>query len=397
MDIIYGLLQSTIPIITILLIVSLGGLVTERSGVTNIALEGIMVIGAFLGIWAIQSIEVFPFTFRAKVFIFIVSILFSVVLSWIISLFFVKLMKSKTYQVFKWEIKRNKLILMISLLISIILTIALFLWITSTTIQLHFILIMGMMIGGFFGGLYSMIHAYASINLKANQIISATALNLFAISFAIFMIESVRAAAGEGVNAVISFSSRFQIEYVPYLSDIPVIGDIFFKNTYVSLFIVIFIFGLVWIILDKTKFGLRLRACGENPHAADSLGINIYRIRFIAVTISGIFAGIGGVLFVIPTAGSFTISDGVAGYGFLAIAVLIFGNWRPLKILFAVIFFSFMQNIAAFSDVIPFLSGMPNPVARMLPFVATLIVLAFSSKRSRVPKALGQIYDQGKR
>lgn len=397
MDIIYGLFQSTIPIITILLIVSLGGLISERSGVTNIALEGIMVMGAFLGIWAIQGLEVFPYSAGAKIFIFIVSVLFAVSLSLIIMFFVKKHLRLEKYKIGNLEITRKKIIFIIMLTIIVVLTIFLFLIIVNTRIRLHFILIMGMMIGGIFGGLYAMIHAYASIHLKANQIISATALNLFAPAFAIFTIEAVRVAAGGSANAVISFSSRFQIARIPVLADIPVVGDIFFTNTYVSFFIVLAVFIGVWITIDKTRFGLRLRACGENPHAADSLGINIYRLRFIAVTISGIFAGIGGVLFVIPTAGSFTISDGVSGYGFLAIAVLIFGNWKPLNILFAVIFFSFMQNIAAFSDVIPFIGGLHGELPKMFPFIATLLVLAFSSKRSRVPKALGQIYDQGKR
>jgi simple sugar transport system permease protein len=253
------------------------------------------------------------------------------------------------------------------------------------------ILIMGIMIGGAVGGVYAMIHAHASIYMKADQVISATALNLFAPAFAIFTARFIQR------GQQIPFSSSFMIPKIPLLGDIPIIGELFFTRVFISFYIALALLVIIWIIVYKSKFGLRLRACGENPHAADSLGINIYKLRFKAVTLSGVFAGMGGVIFVISTSTEFNVT--VAGFGFLAIAVLIFGNWRPSGILMAAIFFGFTKTLAASYTAIPFLDnlGLQREYYELIPFIATLIILAFFSKNSQAPKALGQIYDQGKR
>ena len=176
-----------------------------------------------------------------------------------------------------------------------------------------------------------------------------------------------------------------------------VLGDLFFKNTYITTYIGIGILIIATFVLYKTKFGLRLRACGEHPQAADSVGVNVYRIRYIGVLISGMLAGIGGLVFVVPTSTNFNAN--VAGYGFLALAVLIFGQWNPMRILYASLFFGFMKAIAASYSGIPFLMrlNIPSDFYKMVPYIATLVILAFTSKRSQAPRASGVPYDKGDR
>ncbi len=391
MDILYQLVQNTYVSMTVLLIVALGGLLAERSGVTNIALEGIMILGAFIGVWAIQGLEVYPYSPLTKVVIFLVSLAFSAIMSWGLSLFIRRLFKKDTYSLFKKNFTKKRILFVICALVALTLSVLFFIWLVNTQIHVQFILVMGMMIGGLIGGLYAMIHAHASIYMKANQIISATALNLFAPAFAIFTARFIQR------GQQIPFSSSFLIQEVPLLSQIPIIGQLLFTRVYLSFFIGLALLVIISIIIFKTKFGIRLRACGENPNAADSLGINIYRLRFIAVTLSGVFAGMGGVIFVVTTSTEFNVT--VAGFGFLAIAVLIFGNWRPSRIILAALFFGFMRTIASSYSIIPFLNslGLPREFYNMIPYIATLVILAFFSKNSRAPKALGQIYDQGKR
>jgi len=319
MDLLFQLIQDTYISATVLLMVALGGLFAERSGVTNIALEGIMLIGGFAGIGVLHLIE-------------------------------------------------------------------------TPDANPQMLYLIAMTVGAVVGGLYAMIHAYASIQLKANQIISATALNLFAPAFAVFVSRILQNGGSQ-----IQFETRFRILEIPFLSDIPIIGPLLFERVFISFYLVIGLFFLSKYIMDKTKFGLRIRAMGENPQAADSLGINIYTYRFIAVTISGMLAGMGGVIFVATTSTEYAAT--VAGFGFLAIALLILGNWRPTFILIGALFFGFLRTLGSTYTVIPILSdlGWSKEVYVMMPYVMTLVILAFFSKNSRAPKALGQVYDQGKR
>ncbi len=319
MDILIQIIQDTYIPATVLLMVALGGLFAEKSGVTNIALEGMMILGGFAGIATLRVIE-------------------------------------------------------------------------SSGLPPQILLIISLIVGAIVGGLYAMLHAYASIQLKSNQIISATALNLFAPAIAIFTARIVQQGGSQ-----IQFLTRFRISRIPLLSDIPILGPLLFERVFISFYLVIILFFVTKYILDKTKFGLRIKATGENPHAADALGINIYSYRFIAVVISGALAGMGGVIFVVTTSTEYAAT--VAGFGFLAIALLIFGNWRPGFILIGALFFGFLRTLGASYVVIPFLNnlGLPREFYVMMPYVMTLIVLAFFSKNSRSPKALGQIYDQGKR
>ncbi|MEG0018262.1 MAG: ABC transporter permease, partial [Hydrogenoanaerobacterium sp.] len=241
------------------------------------------------------------------------------------------------------------------------------------------------------GVVVSLAHAYAAINMKADQVISGTAINMLAPALAIYVARMIRTVQQ------IPFENQFRIDKVPLFGDIPIIGDLFFKNTYITTYIGFAILIAAWIILYKTRFGLRLRACGEHPQAADSVGINVYRMRYIGVMISGALAGIGGLVFVIPTSTNFNAT--VSGYGFLALAVLIFGQWKPSRILMAAFFFGLMKTVASAYSGIPVLAslGIPNDIYKMIPYIATLIVLAFTSKNSQAPKASGVPYDKGGR
>ena len=319
MDILFLVVQQTMFFSIPLLIVALGGVFTERGGVTNIALDGIMIMGAFT------------------------------------SIFFINQMQDKM---------SGQLLLILAILISIIT-----------------------------GMIFSLLLAYSAINMKADQIIGGTALNMFAPAFAIYVARMIQA---NGVQQI-TFNNTFRISSVPILGDIPFIGNLFFKNCYITTYIGLIILIVSIIVLYKTKFGLRLRACGEHPQAADSVGINVYKMRYAGVIISGALAGLGGLVFVIPTSTNFNAT--VSGYGFLALAVMIFGQWKPLRVLFAAFFFGLMKTIASAYSVIPLLSSLhiPSDVYKMIPFIATLLVLAFTSKSSQAPKAVAQPYDKGSR
>lgn len=319
MNTVYFLVQQMMFFSIPLLIVALGGMFSERSGVVNIALEGIMVAGAFA------------------------------------SIFFINQMQDR--------------------------------------MSGQVLLILAIMVAVFTGMAFSLLHAYAAINLKSDQTISGTALNMIAPALAIYLARSLQP---NGVQQI-QFINTFRIAKVPVLGDIPVIGPLLFQNAYITTYIGFVIFAVAAFVLYRTRFGLRLRSCGEHPQAADSAGINVYKIRYVGVLISGALAGLGGLVYVIPTSTNFNAT--VSGYGFLALAVLIFGQWKPLRILFAAFFFGLMKTIASAYSGVPLLAnlGIPSDVYKMVPFFATLIVLMFTSKRSQAPRASGIPYDKGAR
>ncbi|MDR2589920.1 MAG: ABC transporter permease [Oscillospiraceae bacterium] len=319
MDMFYFIVQQSMVFMIPLLIVALGGMFSERSGIVNIALEGKMVMGAFTGVLFLNIFQ-------------------------------------------NPENVSDQGILLLALLVA---------------------MITGMLI--------SLFHAFASINLKANQIISGIAINMFAPAFAIYI--AIFYLDGQFVP----FINQFRIASVPILGDIPILGPLLFQRTYITTYIGFLILAVSTIVLYKTKFGLRLRACGEYPQAADSVGISVAKIRYAGVLISGALAGMGGLIWIVPISSRF--GGSVAGYGFLALAVLIFGAWKPMRILFASFFFGIMQTIASSFTAIPFLLNLGIPAAfySMAPYVATLLLLAFTSKNTQAPKAAGQPYDKGMR
>ncbi|WP_027641592.1 ABC transporter permease [Enterocloster clostridioformis] len=317
MSVIYFIFQQTMLFTIPLMIVALGGMFSERSGVVNIALEGIMTMGAFTGI--------------------------------------------------------------------------LFLNMTGGRMSGQMQLILAILISTATGAVFAFFHAYASINMKANQTISGTALNMFAPAFAIFVARVI-----QGVQQI-QFSNTFRIESVPLLGNIPFFGPLLFQNTYITTYLGVVILILSTVVLYRTRFGLRLRSCGEHPQAADAAGINVSRMQYAGVLISGVLGGLGGLVFVVPTSTNFNAD--VAGYGFLALAVLIFGQWKPVKIMWASLFFGLMKAVAAAYSGIPFLAatGIPSYVYKMIPYLATLIVLVFTSRNSQAPRASGVPYDKGQR
>lgn len=317
MNTLYFLVQQTMFFSIPLLIVALGGMFSERSGVVNIALEGIMIMGAFSGILFIN--------------------------------------------IFQEKLPGQP------------------------------VLILALIISAIAGMLISLFHAYASINMKSDQVISGTAINMFAPAFAIYVARMIRTVQQ------IPFKNEFRIQSVPVLGKIPFIGPLLFQNTYITTYLGFIILGVSALVLYKTRFGLRLRACGEHPQAADSVGINVYKTRYAGVMISGALAGMGGLIFVVPTSTNFNAT--VSGYGFLALAVLIFGAWKPARITFAAFFFGLMKTISSAYSGIPFLAniGIPNDFYKMIPYILTIIVLAATSKSSVGPRAAGKPYDQGSR
>lgn len=254
--------------------------------------------------------------------------------------------------------------------------------------------LLGILLAAVVGALYSFFLAFASIRLKADQTIGGTALNMLAPALAIVITWAIQ---GQGQTAI------YTPDWVP-LATAPVDANfferVFLKNMYLTTPICILVIIATVIIIYKTKFGLRLRACGENPAAADSVGINVYRMRYIGVMISGALAGVGGVAFTLAAGSGFAST--VAGYGFLALAVMIFGNWQPTKIVLAALLFAFFKSLSGMSGSIPFLPSFDNVkeslyIYLMIPYIVTMIILALTSKKSRAPKAEGIPYDKGAR
>jgi ABC-type uncharacterized transport system permease subunit len=240
------------------------------------------------------------------------------------------------------------------------------------------------------GALLSLALGFSAIVLKANQTIGGTAINLFAAPLVIFIARSLNNVKN------IQFRNNFTINKIPFLGDIPLLGELFFQKTTVLTLIGFLIAILAIFVIYKTRFGLRLASVGEHPGAADAAGIHVLKFRWFGVMISGALAGLGGLIFVISSSVSF--GGTVYGYGFLAIAVMIFGQWKPHRIFLAAMFFGLTSALAYKYTLIPLFSGVADgTIFKILPYIATLFVLILSSKNSRVPKALGMPYDKGTR
>ena len=311
------LLQYTLIFASVLMLVALGGCFAERSGVINIGLEGIMVIGALGGALVMKFL---PVTVGAP-----------------------------------------------AMVICTILAAALF------------------------GLLYSLLLAVAAINFKADQTITGTAMNMLATAGATVAVKAMNTAASGG-NDVSS-----DIAYT-HAKDLFIVRLGTFEFNWFMLVAVICLVASC-VALYKTKFGLRLRACGEHPQAADSVGINVYKMRYAGVLISGLLGGLGGIVYITAGVSVWKFENGVAGFGFLAMAVMIFGGWHPLKIALASVLFGFFRALGNVYSGFDFMLALniPSVVYNMLPYIISLVVLAFTSKKSRAPKAEGIPYDKGTR
>ncbi len=340
------LIRQTLIYAVPLMIVALAGVFAERSGIINLALEGIMIFGAFIGVVFVNMIQEAGVFDGAKA--------------------------------------------------------------DSNWAALQGFAMLAMLAAAASGALFSLLLSFASVNLRADQTIGGTALNLMAPALVLFFIRIIanqnvlNMAGGDAPSWFMLRKSYFGYGRTDSMG---FFGEAFINQTYPATYVCILLFIVLSVILYQTRFGLRLRSCGENPQAADSLGINVYKMRYAGTTISGALAGMGGFVYALTTANCSANGD-VAGFGFLALAVMIFGNWKPLNIAGAALLFGLFKCIAASytsidinGDGIFMLKelGISSHLYRMLPYVITLVVLAFTSKKSHAPKAEGIPYDKGQR
>ena len=310
------LLQYTLIFASVLLLVALGGCFSEHSGVNNIGLEGIMVMGALGGALMMKFLPAGTAAF---------------------------------------------VVVLLTVLASILL-----------------------------GMIYSLLLAVAAVNFKADQTLVGTAMNLLGTAAATVFVKAMNTAADpDNVSSTIQYLDGRKAFLVN-------IGG--FEFNWCMLLAVIALV-IAYVVLYKTRFGLRLCACGEHPQAADSVGINVYRMRYAGVLISGVLGGLGGIVYIIAGVSEWKFENGVAGFGFLALAVMIFGQWKPTRIALAALLFGFFRALGNVYSGFDLLSNLnlPSSVYNMLPYVISLVVLAFTSQKSRAPKAEGIPYDKGQR
>lgn len=310
------LIQYTLVFSSVLLLVALGGCFSERSGVINLGLEGIMVIGALGGALAMRYMPA-----STPAFLMILAVVIAAIV---------------------------------------------------------------------FGMLYSSLLAVACINLKADQTIVGTALNMLGTAGATVAVKAINTATNPGdVSSTIQYASAKQA----FIINI--------NGFEFNWFTVIALIALVaaYVVLYKTKFGLRLMACGEHPQAADSVGINVYKMRWAGVMISGLLGALGGICYILVGVSEWKFENGVAGFGFLSLAVMIFGQWKPVRIALAALLFGLFRALSNVYFGFDFLMELhiPGSVYNMMPYIISLIVLAFTSRKSRAPKAEGIPYDKGAR
>lgn len=239
------------------------------------------------------------------------------------------------------------------------------------------------------GILYSLLLAVAAINFKADQTLVGTAMNLMGVAAATVLVKALNTAANpNNPSATISYGAQRKAFLITE-------GMEFSWLTVLTVILLL----LSWFVLYKTRFGLRLQACGEHPQAAASVGINVYRMRYAGVMISGALGGLGGLLYITAAVSEWKFENGVAGFGFLALAVMIFGAWKPFRIALAALLFGLFRSLSNVYTGFPFLEqlNLPGTVYNMMPYIISLIVLVIFSKNSAAPKAEGIPYDQGTR
>lgn len=310
------LIQYTLIFASVLLLVALGGCFSEHSGVINIGLEGIMVMGALGGALMMKYL---PSDTPAAAVILLVML-------------------------------------------------------ASLTI----------------GMLYSLLLAVAAIQFKADQTLVGTAMNMLGTAAATVIVRAINSAENpDNVSSAIQYIGVKKAFLVK-------IGSFEF-----NWFMLVALIALIisYIVLYRTRFGLRLRACGEHPQAADSVGINVYKMRYAGVLISGVLGGLGGIVYITAGVSEWKFENGVAGFGFLALAVMIFGQWKPINIALASLLFGLFRALSNVYTGFDFMVALklPGSVYNMLPYIISLVVLAFTSSKSRAPKAEGIPYDKGQR
>ena len=310
------LIQYTLIFSSVLLLVALGGCFSEHSGVINLGLEGIMVIGALGGALTMRYLPA-----------------------------------------------------------------------GTPAVAMVLLVLLAAMV---FGLMYSALLAVACINFKADQTIVGTALNMLGTAAATVLVKAINTAANP--NDVSS-----TIQYIEAKKSFIVSIGSFEFNWFMVVAVLALVFAFV--TLYKTRFGLRLMACGEHPQAADSVGINVFKMRWAGVLISGCLGGLGGICYILAGVSEWKFENGVAGFGFLALAVMIFGQWKPQRIALAALLFGLFRALSNVYFGFDFLVSLniPGSVYNMMPYIISLLVLAFTSQKSRAPKAEGIPYDKSTR
>ena len=310
------LVQYTLIFASVLLLVALGGCYSEHSGVINLGLEGIMVIGALGG--------------------------------------------------------------------------ALMMRYLPGSMPGFFMVLLTLLGAILFGVAYSALLAVACINFKADQTIVGTALNILGTALATVLVKAMNMSVSQD-----DVSST--IQYVEQKKNFIMYFGSFEFNWFMVITVIVLI--IAYVVLYKTKFGLRMMACGEHPQAAASVGINVYKMRWAGVLISGVFGALGGISYILAGVSEWKFENGVAGFGFLALAVMIFGQWKPLRIALAALLFGLFRALSNVYIGIDFLAALniPSTVHNMMPYIISLLVLAFTSRTSKAPKAEGIPYDPGQR
>lgn len=250
---------------------------------------------------------------------------------------------------------------------------------------------LGLLVGMAIGGLFSLIHAVATITFRADQTVSGVAINMLALGATLFVVKLIYGKAQTD-----KITEPFYKGDIPLLSDIPMIGDIFFKDVYYTSILALALAVVAWFVLFKMPFGLRLRAVGEHPMAADTMGIKVYRMRYIGVFISGLFGGLGGAVYASTIALDFSHAT-ITGQGFIALAALVFGKWHPFGAMGAALFFGFAQSLSIIGSLLPLFQDIPNVYMLIAPYVLTILALTGFISRADAPKALGTPYLKGKR
>lgn len=316
LEVLYFIVPSALLYATPLILTGIGALFSERAGVIGLGVEGLMIVGAFTGIYV--NLEYYD------------------------------------------EFGRN--VIWLALLASLLA-----------------------------GAIFSLIIAVAAITFRADQTVTGVALNMLAAAITVFLVKLIyQKGQTDMVQAPIQ---RFEI---PFLADIPFVGPLLFHNVYSTTIIALIVAVGAWIVIYKTPFGLRLRAVGEHPMAADTMGINVAKMRYIGVMISGALAGVGGASLAMTSSGDFSAST-VAGQGFIAIAAMIFGKWHPLGTLGAALFFGLAQTLSIAGGNIPYVQNIPSVILQVLPYILTILALAGFIGKAVAPKASGVPYIKGKR
>jgi general nucleoside transport system permease protein len=328
-----------------LILAAYAGMTSERSGIINLGLEGLMCFGAFAGFLVLRA-----FT-----------------------------------PVYDGTTIRN--------------------YSAACLISPQIAVFLAIIVAAIVGGIFSLLLSFAAIHLKANQTIVGTAINILSTSLIILVAWVIQGSGNTGISTPIwvriTAESFGQPSFVMPTTGVTGLdyaklffSKLLFENFFLTTPVIILILIAVAYFLFKTKTGLRIRACGENPQAADSVGINVAKMRYLGTTLGGVLAGVAGFALCLAIGYNAT----VIGFGFLALAVMIFGNWKPGRIVIAGIIFAFFRILSNVSGILPTIPLINYEyLYYTIPYVITIIVLIFSSKTSHAPKAEGIPYDKGAR